>query len=121
MKQSANGEEVRLVVIGGGFPQYIASHRLRVLGPDLSIRLVLLHQNQLESLSQSLRNQLFEHFLSGQGTFVAPGLRKIRVYAVRRQSVQGHHVVRVQGAFVRKIVCGDGKTRWDGQRLPVHT
>lgn len=114
MKQSANREEIRLIVIGGGFSQYM-------LRPDFSIRLVLLHQNQLESLSQSLRNQLFEHFVSGQGTFVAPGLCKIRVYAVRRQSVQGHHVVRVQGAFVRKIVRGDRKTRRDGQRLPVHT
>lgn len=120
MKQSANREEIRLVVLGGAFSQYIASHCLRMLRPDLT-RLVLLHQNQLETLRQSLGNQLFKHFFSGQGTFVAPGLRKIRIHAVRRQSVQRHHVVRVQCAFVRKIVCGDGKTRWDGQRFPVHS
>lgn len=119
MKQPANGQKVHLIILRRTLPQQVASQLTR-LHVGSFLLLVRSHDDQLKTLSQPLRNQLFENFIGAQRLLVgAARLSKVRVDAVGNQAVQRHHVVHMQSPFVREIVRRDGQTGWYSQGLPI--
>jgi len=116
VKDAADGEQVLLVNLA----RRLHWQHGRSRGATARGRRLLIDHNQLEALSQALRNDLLAHFLRGQGLSVdSSTLGIFMIHIIGQQGIIRDHIVVIQRTFVREIVRGDGQTGGDRERLPV--